>query len=95
MLPANKSKHVHYVHPEAINGLVTQSTKVKKRSLNMESNKEVPLELRLRNLAVDAKNTVSIVGSSESLVHLLLQVFLFFHIAFCFSSGFSIIAWRP
>lgn len=74
ILPTSTNKNAQYVHPEAVNGFLSGSSKKpQKRPLGAGKTVDVPLELRLENLAVDVPSTVS-APTSESLVHLLLQV---------------------
>lgn len=75
ILPTSTSKNVRYVPAEAVNGYFTPSSskKLGKRSNTGERNTDVPLERRLENLIVDVPFAAG-TPSSDSLVHLLLQV---------------------
>lgn len=58
-----------------MNGFLSGSSKKpQKRALGSGKTVDVPLKLRLENLAIDEPSTVS-APSSESYMHLLLQVF--------------------
>ena len=75
ILPTLTSKNVNYAPAEAVNGyfMCGSSKKLGKRGGLGEKNIDVPLERRLENLIVDVPSTTS-APTSESLVHLLLQV---------------------
>lgn len=74
VLPTSSSKNVQYVSSDMVNGFQSNSSKKPlKRPNNAEKSYDVPLEQRLENLSVDIPST-SNAPTSESLVHLLLQV---------------------
>lgn len=65
---------MQYASADMVNGFQPNSSKKsQKRPNNAEKSYDVPLEQRLENLSVDIPST-SNAPTSESLVHLLLQV---------------------
>lgn len=74
IMPTSTSKNVQYVPPETVNGFFAGvNKKAQKRANNVDKPVDVPLEQRLENLIVDVPSTTT-APTSDSLVHLLLQV---------------------